>query len=85
MGEVTHIFRKNLVYFWNSPLLISPAAFQGLPLRSCHWYKLPPKSGLRMVTSLTQVWLKDDRKWLALHHKTVGIRFFQSLPASLKH
>lgn len=42
--------------FSEQPLLISPATFQGLPLRSCHWYKLSPKSGLRTDKSLMQVW-----------------------------
>lgn len=59
--------------FSEQPLLISPATFQDLPLRSCHWYKLSPKSGLRMDKSLMQVWPRGGRKRLAPHPHTVEI------------
>ena len=64
-----------------SPLLISPAAFQGLPLRSCHWYKLPREPGLRMDKSLTQVRSGGERKGPAFPHRAYRDRFLGSLSA----
>lgn len=77
----THIY-KGTVYTQNSLLLSSPAAFQGPPLRFCHWYKLPPKSGLQMDKSPIQVWPRGERKGLALHHHTY--RYKACLPLTLK-
>lgn len=84
-GGLGRSLRKGRVYgrYPGQPPDDLPAAFQGLPLRSCLWSRLSPKPGLRMDKRLTQVWLRAE-EGLALHRHTVETRFPQNSPARLK-
>lgn len=62
MGSGFQMHREGQSTYPGQPHADLPAAFQDLPLRSCHWYRLSPKPGLRMDKSLTQVWLRGEER-----------------------